>query len=71
MPLFDNISNQNRNLSLILKLNEEFPSNINLYDKSIRIVRKWFSSQTQEITFVDKQNLPTGGVNHYSVIHLM
>ena len=58
---FDNISNQNRNLSLILKLNEEFPSNINLYDKSIRIVRKWFSSQTQEITFVDKQNLATGG----------
>ena len=58
---FDNISNQGRNLSLILKLNEEFPTDINLYDKSIRIVRKWFESQSQVITFVDKENLATGG----------
>jgi hypothetical protein len=58
---FDNVSNQGRNLSLILKLNEEFPSNIELYDKSIRIVRKWFESQNETITFIDKENLAMGG----------
>ena len=58
---FDNVSNQGRNLSLILKLNEEFPTGINLYDRSIRIVRKWFESQSQLITFIDKENLATGG----------
>ena len=58
---FDNVSNQGRNLSLILKLNEEFPTDINLYDKSIRIVRKWFESQSESITFIDKENLATGG----------
>ena len=58
---FDSVTTQGQSLSLILKLNEEFPTDIPLLDKSIRIVRKWFSSQTEAITFIDEDNLATGG----------
>ena len=41
-------------VSVILKLNEEFPTNIDLYDRNLRIVSKFMESQVEEITFVHK-----------------
>ena len=42
------------NVSVILKLNEEFPLNIDLYDRNLRIVSKFLESQVQEISFVHR-----------------
>ena len=47
--------------SIILKLNEEFPTDIALLDTDFRLVKKWFASQEQTISFVDEEGLATGG----------
>ena len=56
------IDNQtgNRN-SIILKLNQEFPTDVAILDRNFRLVKTWFASQEQTITFVDEENLATGG----------
>ena len=56
------IDNQtgNRN-SIILKLNQEFPTDIAILDRDFRLVKTWFGSQEQTITFVDEEGLATGG----------
>ena len=47
--------------SLILKLNQEFPTDIAILDRDFRLVKKWFASQEQSITFIDEEGLATGG----------
>ena len=48
-------------VSVILKLNQEFPTDVSIFSTDFRLVKTWFGSQQQTITFVDEENLATGG----------
>lgn len=59
---FDKVTDGEGGVSIILKLNTALPSNISVLNSSFKLVRKWNESQTEDIYFVDKEQLATGNL---------
>ena len=57
---FDNITNDKR--TLILKLNESLPSDIEVLSTNFNISNKFLSSQTETIFFIDREQLAVSGL---------
>ena len=56
---FDNVSQNKR--TLILKLNELLPSDIQILNTDFNIVNKFLSSQTEAVFFIDRERLAISG----------
>ena len=57
---FDSVTHGVDGRSVILKLNRPLPSGVQPLDRSLRIVTKFLETQTEDIYFVDREDLATG-----------
>lgn len=57
---FDNITNDKR--TLILKLNEVLPSDVDVLSTDFNVSNKFLSSQTETIFFIDREGLAVSGL---------
>ena len=64
---FDKVTDGEDGVSIILKLNTPLPSGISTLNSSFKLARKWYESQTEDIYFVDKEQLATGNLRGLAV----
>ena len=59
---FDKVTDGEGGTSIVLKLNTPLPSNISTLNSGFNLARKWYETQTEDIYFVDKEQLATGNL---------